>query len=68
MTVTANIHRATHMTAQEASGSAWLSIFTKGSTASSAAIFMPYEQAVAVAAAFNGYNDERITPACEAAE
>jgi|JI10StandDraft_1071094.scaffolds.fasta_scaffold78195_8 hypothetical protein len=65
MTVTANIHRATHMTAQEASGSAWLSIFTKGSTASSAAIFMPFAQAVAVAAAFNSYNDAKVQEAAE---
>ena len=67
MTVTANIHNATRMDPNQSDGTAWLNISTKD-VPYSAAIFMPYAQAVAVAAAFNGYNDERITPACEAAE
>ena len=56
MTITATIHRPTRMDASEVKGTAWLKIMTNV-PGEDATIFMPYEQAVAVAAAFNSYNE-----------
>ena len=64
MTVTANIHNATRMDPSQSDGTAWLNISTKD-VPYSAAIFMPYAQAVAVAAAFNSYNDAKVQEAAE---
>lgn len=69
MTISANLHRVSAMTAEQHGGATWLKI-TGESAVETITVFMPLRQAEMIAAAFNAYLDEaRLPPALrEAAE
>ena len=52
MTISANMHRVSAMSAEQRGGTTWLKI-TGESAVETVSVFMPFEQAARVAAAFN---------------
>lgn len=56
MTISANLHRVSAMTAEQHGGATWLKI-TGESAVETFTVFMPLRQAEMIADAFDDYND-----------